>query len=92
MSRDEPRVSVVIPTRNRAGYLPDALRSALGQKGVAVEVIVVDDGSDDETAFASRGTSGRRFSTTTIFGLQRSSAFNYERPRTEARAGPTALR
>jgi len=49
MSRDEPRVSVVIPTRNRAGYLPDALRSALGQKGVAVEVIVVDDGSDDET-------------------------------------------
>src|SRR5207253_9082064 len=44
-----PEVTVVIPTRNRARFLPDALRSALGQEGVALEVIVVDDGSEDET-------------------------------------------
>jgi len=49
MSRREPRVSVVIPTRNRSGYLQNALRCALGQEGVTVEVIVVDDASDDET-------------------------------------------
>jgi glycosyltransferase involved in cell wall biosynthesis len=47
--RKEPGVSVVIPTLNRSHYLRDALQSALGQEAVAVEVIVVDDGSDDET-------------------------------------------
>jgi glycosyl transferase family 2 len=43
-------ISVVIPTYNRADYLPDAVESALGQKEVDVEVIVVDDGSTDSTA------------------------------------------
>jgi glycosyltransferase involved in cell wall biosynthesis len=42
-------VSVVIPTRNRCEWLRLALRSALSQQGVDVEVIVVDDGSTDET-------------------------------------------
>ena len=42
-----PTVSVVIPTRNRWQLLRRALGSALGQEGVTVEVVVVDDGSDD---------------------------------------------
>lgn len=42
--------SVVIPTYNRADYLPSAVESALDQQGSEVEVIVVDDGSTDETA------------------------------------------
>ena len=43
-----PEVSVVIPTRNRWELLSrHALASALGQVGVEVEVIVVDDASDD---------------------------------------------
>jgi glycosyltransferase involved in cell wall biosynthesis len=43
-------VTVVIPTRNRWELLSRrALRSALAQEGVALEVIVVDDGSVDET-------------------------------------------
>jgi glycosyltransferase involved in cell wall biosynthesis len=42
-------VSVVIPTRNRWNLLSRALASVLAQEGVALEVIVVDEGSSDET-------------------------------------------
>ena len=42
-----PRVSVVIPVWNGADYLAEAIDSALGQTWPDVEVIVVDDGSDD---------------------------------------------
>ena len=45
----EPVVSVVIPTYERAGVLGASVRSILGQEGVALEVIVVDDGSTDAT-------------------------------------------
>jgi glycosyltransferase involved in cell wall biosynthesis len=47
---DSPTVSVVIPCYNYATFLPEALRSALGQEGVQVEVIVVDDASTDDSA------------------------------------------
>lgn len=46
----EPAVSVVIPTRNRRELLARALTSARGQRAATVEVIVVDDASDDGTA------------------------------------------
>jgi glycosyltransferase involved in cell wall biosynthesis len=47
---DAPEVSVVIPTRSRWHLLSAAaLPSALEQEDVDVEVIVVDDGSRDET-------------------------------------------
>ncbi len=42
-------VTVIIPTFNRAGLLPRALKSALEQSYRPLEVIVVDDRSDDET-------------------------------------------
>jgi glycosyltransferase involved in cell wall biosynthesis len=45
----EPEVTVVIPTRDRWTRLEGTLRGALLQGGVALEVIVVDDGSVDET-------------------------------------------
>ena len=47
---ERPDVSVVIPTWNRWRFLSRTLASALAQEGVAFEVVVVDDGSDDETA------------------------------------------
>ena len=44
------RLSVVIPTWNRARLVCEAVESALGQEGGDLEVIVVDDGSTDGTA------------------------------------------
>lgn len=44
-----PKVSVVIPTHNRAGYLKEAIDSVLNQTHKDVEIIVVDDGSKDNT-------------------------------------------
>jgi len=48
--RDNPSVSVVIPCFNQARFLAQAVNSALAQVDSRVEVIVVNDGSADETA------------------------------------------
>jgi glycosyltransferase involved in cell wall biosynthesis len=44
-----PEISICIPTRNGARFLPDALGSALSQVTPRVEIVVVDNCSDDET-------------------------------------------
>jgi glycosyltransferase involved in cell wall biosynthesis len=44
-----PDVSVVVPTHNRSRLLGLTLASVLRQRGVGLEVIVVDDGSTDDT-------------------------------------------
>ena len=46
----EPLVSIVLPTRSRSGLLTRAIESALRQTYRNFELIVVDDGSDDDTA------------------------------------------
>mgnify|MGYP001285311825 CR=1 FL=1 len=53
-------VSVVIPTFNRARYLPDAIRSVLQQSHRNVQLIVVDDGSTDETPAVLDGFEDQR--------------------------------
>jgi glycosyltransferase involved in cell wall biosynthesis len=55
-----PDVSVVIPTRSRSGMLAQALRSVLSQRDVDLEVIVVDDGSTDDTAAMVTAMTARR--------------------------------
>jgi glycosyltransferase involved in cell wall biosynthesis len=45
-----PQFSVLIPTLNRAKVLPRALESVLAQTCTDFELIVLDDGSTDETA------------------------------------------
>jgi len=44
-----PCVSICVPTWNGAGYLAEALRSALAQTEPDFELLVVDDASSDET-------------------------------------------
>ena len=44
-----PQISIVIPSFNSGEYIGEALDSALAQVGVQTEVIVVDDGSTDDT-------------------------------------------
>ncbi len=56
---DRPLVSVVIPCYKQAQYLPEAIDSALAQTYPAVEVIVVNDGSPDDTEEVARGYGDR---------------------------------
>lgn len=44
-----PGVSIVIPVRNGAPYIAEAIASALDQGDIVHEVVVVDDGSKDAT-------------------------------------------
>jgi glycosyltransferase involved in cell wall biosynthesis len=45
----DPLVSVVIPTYNHGALVPEAVESALAQSWRNLEVVVVDDGSADDT-------------------------------------------
>ena len=54
-------IAVVIPCYNHGRYVRRAVRSALGQKGVNVRVVVINDGSTDgTTARACDGCAGPR--------------------------------
>ena len=42
-------VSVILPTYNRAAYLRECIESVLRQPEVDLELLIVDDGSTDDT-------------------------------------------
>jgi glycosyltransferase involved in cell wall biosynthesis len=48
-STDSPLISVLVPTYNAAAYLPTACRSIQAQTYFNFEVVILDDGSTDET-------------------------------------------
>lgn len=54
-----PSVAVVIPTYNRASWLPATLESVLRQTRPADEILVIDDGSKDDTAEVCEGFAPR---------------------------------
>jgi glycosyltransferase involved in cell wall biosynthesis len=45
----QPMVSVIIPTFNRMNFLPEAVKSCLDQSYDNLEIIIIDDGSNDGT-------------------------------------------
>ncbi|MGE5057535.1 MAG: glycosyltransferase family 2 protein [Acidobacteriota bacterium] len=53
-----PKVSVVIPTHNRAATVSKGIESVLAQTETDLEVIVIDDGSSDDTGRVLRETFG----------------------------------
>ena len=46
---NSPFFSIIVPTFNRASFLPIAIRSVLEQTFIDWELIIIDDGSTDET-------------------------------------------
>jgi glycosyltransferase involved in cell wall biosynthesis len=52
---EAPRISVIMPCYNAARYVGEALRSVCGQSPRPIEVIVIDDGSTDESAAIAEG-------------------------------------
>jgi glycosyltransferase involved in cell wall biosynthesis len=56
-----PKVSVIIPTYNRRDFVREAVASVLAQTYGDFELLVVDDGSDDDTAAVVREFDGVRY-------------------------------
>lgn len=73
-----PEVSVVLAVKNESKYIKSAVESILAQRGVSIEVVVVDDASSDDTVAIVRsmmpGDSRLRFSQNSSSG--KCSAFN----------------
>lgn len=48
-SMSAPVISIVIPTYNRACYISEAIESVIKQNCQHVEILIIDDGSEDDT-------------------------------------------
>ena len=46
---NHPRISIVMPVYNGARFVAEALASVQSEPGIEAEIIVVDDGSTDQT-------------------------------------------
>jgi len=44
-----PRITVIVPVFNGAGFLPESVRSLLGQTFEEFELLIIDDGSEDSS-------------------------------------------
>lgn len=58
--RPDPRVGILIPTHNRVDFLRNSLGSAIAQRYSPLEILVIDNCSDDGTGGYVRGVSDPR--------------------------------
>jgi glycosyltransferase involved in cell wall biosynthesis len=72
-----PFFSVIIPTYNRAAFIADTLRSVLAQEFPAFEVLVVDDGSTDNTQTVVASVTDARIQYLPKANGERGAARNY---------------
>jgi glycosyltransferase involved in cell wall biosynthesis len=75
--QDNPYFSVVIPTYNRAHLIRQTIESVLAQEDTDFEIIVVDDGSRDNTEEVVRGVADGRVSYYKKDNAERAAARNY---------------
>lgn len=95
-------VSVVIVSFNSAAWLPGCLESVLASSGVALEVVVVDNGSTDGSAALVRdryprvtvleNTDNRGFAAANNHALRRASAPTWLLLNPDTRVGPDTVR
>ena len=69
MDNKKPKISVVIPCWNQAQYLAECIDSVLGQTLKAHEIIIISDGSPDDTGYVAKSYEGIRYIETTNRGL-----------------------
>src|SRR4051812_31537258 len=55
-----PLISVLLPVHNGMPYLPEAVESILGQTFPRLELLLIDDGSTDDTPRYARSLGDRR--------------------------------
>src|SRR5262245_37886049 len=55
-----PMVSIILPTYNRAGYILEAIESIRRQTLKDWELLIMDDGSDDDTEERLKGITDER--------------------------------
>jgi glycosyltransferase involved in cell wall biosynthesis len=70
-------ISIVVPTYNRAGFILKTINSLLNQQNNNFEIIVVDDGSTDDTSDVMRNVTDPRVQYHKKSNAERAAARNY---------------
>ena len=70
-------LSIIVPTYNRSAFLPGLIFSILDQQEASVEIILVDDGSTDETEHVMRTIHNSQVQFYKIMNSERGAARNY---------------
>ena len=85
-SHDEPRLfSIIIPTYNRGEFIAKTIDSILGQTFSAIQLIIVDDGSTDNTFSVVNAYADSRICYFKISNRERGASRNYGMQKAEGK-------